>query len=378
MLALAAGCIPILDAGAQAQDQQQLEQQLAEARRKLAQVQRELETSQSGYVRETAALRAVEKDISATRRSMATLADQIAEQGDEISRLEQRANELQSELTTETGRLASLVRRTWIAGRGSGLRTLLSIDELSTAARQLHFQRILAQARSRQLTRLRDGLADLLAVRLEAAGVRERMEKQRGELQLQEQALEASRRKRAGASAALRAAIDRQEQRSQELRADTERLNRLLEELATLFADIPDQLDATSGLPTPAGNLQLPVAGRIAKGAGSAKADGMHRFGMLIEAEPGAPVSAVSYGRVAYADWLRGFGLLTIVDHGDGYLTLYAFNESLYREVGDWVGPGDIIAAAGASGGRTAPALYFELRRNGTPIDPRPWLRRSR
>ncbi|MEM9183745.1 MAG: hypothetical protein AAGB27_11385, partial [Pseudomonadota bacterium] len=227
MLALVAGCNPTLDAAAQAQDQQQLEQQLAEARRKLAQVQRELETSQSGYARETAALRAVEKDISATRRSMATLADQIAEQGEEISRLEQRASELQSELTTETGRLASLVRRTWIAGRGSGLRTLLSIDEFSTAARQLHFQRILAQARSRQLTRLRDGLADLLAVRLEAAGVRERMEKQRGELQLQEQALESSRRQRAEAAAALRAAIDRQEQRSQELRADTERLNRL-------------------------------------------------------------------------------------------------------------------------------------------------------
>jgi len=95
---------------------------------------------------------------------------------------------------------------------------------------------------------------------------------------------------------------------------------------------------------------------------------------MLIAAKPGSAVAAVGYGRVAYADWLKGYGLIAIVDHGDGYLSLYAQCEALLKDVGDWVEPGEAIAHAGASGGRRDAGVYFELRKDGQPVDPAGWL----
>ena len=98
--------------------------------------------------------------------------------------------------------------------------------------------------------------------------------------------------------------------------------------------------------------------------------------GVLIAAKEGQPVRAVSYGRVAFADWLRGYGMLLIIAHGDGYMSLYGHNQTLYKEVGDWVEAGDVIASAGTSGGDNTSALYFEIRRNGKPTDPSKWCRR--
>ncbi len=97
--------------------------------------------------------------------------------------------------------------------------------------------------------------------------------------------------------------------------------------------------------------------------------------GWLIPADRGSSVRSVHYGRVIYADWLRGQGLLTIVDHGDGWMSLYGHNESLLKETGEWVAPGEVIARVGSSGGATEPALYFEIRSGGTPVNPANWIR---
>ena len=99
------------------------------------------------------------------------------------------------------------------------------------------------------------------------------------------------------------------------------------------------------------------------------------RAGVLAALESKFKVRAAAPGRVAYSDWLKGYGLLTIIDHGDGWMSLYAFNDALLKDVGDWVRAGDPLATVGSSGGQGRPALYFELRRNGQPQDPKPWLR---
>jgi septal ring factor EnvC (AmiA/AmiB activator) len=96
---------------------------------------------------------------------------------------------------------------------------------------------------------------------------------------------------------------------------------------------------------------------------------------MLIAAPKGTPVHAVSHGRVVFADWLRGLGLLLIIDHGDGYMTLYGHNQSVYKETGDWVQAGEVVASVGESGGSTRSALYFEVRADGKPVNPQAWLR---
>jgi septal ring factor EnvC (AmiA/AmiB activator) len=121
--------------------------------------------------------------------------------------------------------------------------------------------------------------------------------------------------------------------------------------------------------------LSWPVAGKLIASFGQTRAGGVKWDGVLLSGAQGSAVRAVYHGRVVYADWLSGLGLLTIIDHGDGYLSLYGHNERLYKEVGERVTAGDTIATVGDSGGRSTPALYFEIRKAGRPIDPRPWFK---
>ena len=125
------------------------------------------------------------------------------------------------------------------------------------------------------------------------------------------------------------------------------------------------------------GKLAWPVSGHLVARYGEARAGGVRWDGVLVATERGTPVKAVCAGRVIYADWLPGLGLLAIVDHGDGYLSLYGHNERLYKAAGDAVAAGDTLAAAGDSGGSSRPELYFEIRKGGKPVDPRPWFKAS-
>jgi septal ring factor EnvC (AmiA/AmiB activator) len=126
------------------------------------------------------------------------------------------------------------------------------------------------------------------------------------------------------------------------------------------------------------GRLDWPVQGRLAAAYGDVRAGGVHWEGVVVATEREAPVRAVAAGRVVYADWLPGLGLLAIIDHGSGYLSLYGYNARLSQPVGALVGAGDVIAAAGDTGGRSRPELYFEIRRTGKPVDPQPWFRSRR
>jgi len=148
----------------------------------------------------------------------------------------------------------------------------------------------------------------------------------------------------------------------------------LLAKLRDIFADIPKHLAGAEPFADLRGRLGWPLHGKLAVRFGS-PADGERASqGVLIEAKNGSEVHAVSHGRVVYADWLRGYGLLLIVDHGDGYLSLYGYNETLLKDVGDWVDANEAVATSGDSGGRKAAGLYFELRHDGKPVDPGAWL----
>ena len=157
---------------------------------------------------------------------------------------------------------------------------------------------------------------------------------------------------------------------------DEKALSDLLAKLRDIFADIPKQIVGAEPFSQLRGRLPWPVRGKAVASAGSN--EGEHEnHGVLIAAASGSEVHAVSHGRVVFADWLRGFGLLMILDHGDGYLSLYGYNEALLKEVGDWVDANEVIATSGSSGGRTTPGVYFELRFEGKALDPKGWLRPS-
>ena len=144
-----------------------------------------------------------------------------------------------------------------------------------------------------------------------------------------------------------------------------------------MLADIPKVLAGSEPFAERKGRLTWPLVGTLAAPYGSALSDGRKSQGLLIKASTGTEVRVVGHGRVAYADWLRGYGQIAIVDHGDGYLSLYAHCEALLREVGDWVETGEPIATAGSAGVDHGAGLYFELRKNGQALDPGPWLAAS-
>lgn len=169
------------------------------------------------------------------------------------------------------------------------------------------------------------------------------------------------------------------------MQEDERRLQRLLDSLATAPRDnsqtpAEGELASEGTEHTPfltlRGRLQWPSRGKLTTRYGSARKVGKLKWqGVNIKAPEGTEVHAISHGRVAFSDWLRGFGLLTIIDHGDGYMSLYGGNQSLFKEVGDWVEAGEVIAGVGNSGGRKNSALYFEIRHNGKPTNPLKWCR---
>ena len=150
----------------------------------------------------------------------------------------------------------------------------------------------------------------------------------------------------------------------------------LLEEVQRAIADIPAP-NESQPFASLRNRLPWPVQGKVISGFGDRYADGkLRRTGLLIRTAEDAPVKAIHYGRVVFANWLRGFGLITIIDHGDGYMTLYGHSSSLFTSPGDWVEAGETIALAGRTGGTEEPVLYFEVRHNGKPDNPRRWLAR--
>ena len=158
------------------------------------------------------------------------------------------------------------------------------------------------------------------------------------------------------------------------LKVDEKRLQQLFSEIQESMDDFPYELNITQEFSEQRGRLGWPVSGPVIKTFG-ARRSASRWDGIVIRAEEGDEVKSVSRGRVVFSDWLRGYGLMIIVDHGNDFMTLYAFNQSLYKDVGDWVDVGDVIATVGKSGGRNTAGLYFGIRDQGSSLDPQKWLK---
>jgi len=159
------------------------------------------------------------------------------------------------------------------------------------------------------------------------------------------------------------------------LAADEEDLTRLIAELTSILSDYP--ISSEAPFSEHKGRLTWPVAGTLIHDFGQPRVGGGIKWnGVVLAAPRGREVRAVYHGRVAFADWLAGMGLLVIVDHGEGYMSLYGYNETILKNAGDWVAPGDLIATVGDSGGQQRSSVYFELRRGTRPVDPRQWVTR--
>lgn len=321
------------------------------------------------------ALREVETRIGKLTRERRRLEREAREAESRLARLEAEQAELIEEKKVQLRWLARTVRASYQSGRQERLKLMLNQQQPDQIARLLRYQEYFQRARTDRLAHLEDELVELRRVARKVADARAELLDRRTALARSQEKLEQAAREREATLAKLERSLNQRGGDIDRLRADQQRLEKLL---ADMERSMPELAPADRGIPFAklAGELPWPVPGQVLTSFNSSREGALRWEGVVLAAEEGTPVRAIHPGRVVFADWMRGYGLLTIVDHGGGYLTLYGYNQSLLRDVGEWVAVGDPLALAGRSGGNSRSALYFEIRNRGEVVNPTRWCDR--
>jgi septal ring factor EnvC (AmiA/AmiB activator) len=356
-------------------------------------------------------LKDAEREISITQRDLHQLGGQRAGLQATLKDLGAQSRDLENRLNSQQSQLEKLVYRQYLQGNPDALRLLLNGDDPNQLARDLHYLSAIGHARSQLLLEIEATLlrkqaltADTQERAEQLAAVEAKQKEQHGKLVAQREHRKATLEK-------ISAKIASQRREIGSLQRDEKRLAQLIERLAKIIAakpaprrevarkTAPHATDAEAngtvqGKPSVAeianertpeampsgdfarlkGSLRLPTKGAVSNRFGAPRQEGSTWKGLFIRAGTGSEVKAIAGGRVVFADWMRGFGNLLIVDHGDSYLTIYGNNDSLLKQVGDAVRGGDTVASVGNSGGNPESGLYFELRHLGQPLDPLKWV----
>ena len=334
-------------------------------------VSRRLTTTREAQTEASQGLRRVETALAETHRRLDDLQGEREELADEIVTLERRRDLLEAERADQVEALNIQLDALYRLGQSPQLKLLLNQDDPARLDRLQHYLNQLSRARNArldELARLDTALGETRRG-LEARG--ERLDVLAAELAERSSDLAAQMRERGELVAQLDARHDSEQSRLAALKQDRHDAERVLrqvqEELARLERPPP-----STAIEQTRGDLPWPVQGSVASRFRAG--DGVHRNGILIQAAEGTPIRAVHAGRVVFADWMRGFGNLLIIDHGDQVMTLHAHLQQFGVQVGQAVSRGDVLGAVGTSGGHQRPALYFEVRRGGDPIDPQSWI----
>lgn len=349
------------------------EAELEALRGRMTDMRRALESDQGKRGAAETELRKVETDIGERNAALRRLRDQQSETARRIGELERERVAVEARIGVERDSLAAQVRAAYVAGRNERLKLLLNQQDPAHLGRMVVYYDYFNRMRRDTIASVSADLARLNAVAAEqqTEAMRQRQLEQRQSQELDK--LEQARARRAEVLVAVDASIRAKGDAIAEMETQAATLEKLVEELREVLRDFPVEADAPFA--DVKGQLAWPLRGRLLRDFGQPRAQGRLKWdGVLVGAAPGTQVKAVYHGRVAYADWLTGLGLLVILEHGDGYLTLYGHNESVFKSVGEWVAPGETIAEVGDSGGQAQPALYFEIRRGRQPQNPHRWF----
>ncbi len=320
-------------------------------------------------------VRDLEKKIGELNSQLHQLQQKAQGLRDRLNQLDQKQAAIKARLESRRKSLEAQLRAAWMQGSSPAIKVLLNQENPQRLARTMTYYRYLSQDNIKSLEHYNDLLARLDANRKQVTQTRAQLADTRSQLADRRDQLAQKQSQRKVALGKLVAKIQDRKQELKHLKANRDRLEKLLNQVQ----------DAVANLPMPGknkpfhklrGRLPWPLKGKVIGHFGAPLAGGkLRRTGIVIKTADKTPVRAVDYGRVVFANWLRGFGLLIIVDHGHGYMSLYGHNSSLLKAPGDWVSAGDTIALAGNSGQSGAPDLYFAIRHNGKPENPLRWLR---
>lgn len=394
-----------------AQNTRETERKLQKLRSELkgvAQERRQLE-GQRGQASQQ--LRAADEKVARSGRVLAQTEAALREQNQALAEAERRRTTLQSNLAQQHRELAGLLRAAYQLGNHAPLKLLLSQDTVADANRALAYHRYLQRERAQRITALTADLKELEALQAQIAEHQQQLQGTQREQKQQAAALAADRRERAQTVASLDERFKDRREKEQALGQDAKALETLLANLRAAAARAEAERRAAArraaaekaaaeraarqaaaeGRPPPAtkvppavasapapkvGGLGWPLSGNLLARYGGKLPDGRTSSGVLIGAPAGSTVTAVADGTVVFSDWMTGYGMILIVDHGNGYMSLYAHNDTLLKDAGARVSRGDAVAKVGNSGGQGVTALYFELRRGGQPVNPDSWLQR--
>jgi len=362
------------------------QEELENLRKRIASMQLEMDRTSESKSEAADALRESERAISNINRKLSKIAAQQRAADHKLGTLQEQQQKLNAVIARQQVLLGKLLYQQYLGGKQEYPKLLLNNQDPNQVARDLHYYRYIARNRAIWLASLRDDLAELDAIGTAAREQRTELASLRSEQAVQKKSLEKEKRSRKRMLSKISSQLSQQRREISRLQRDENRLAQLIEKITEMLAqpkskslfrndNLPDNRFDGNPFDQLKGKLTLPVRGEITNRFGTPRPESTVKWkGLFLRTSSGQTVKAIAAGQVVFADWLRGFGNLLIIDHGDGYMSLYGYNETLYKEVGDIVHGGDTIAAVGNSGGNENFGLYFELRHKSKPLDPIQWM----
>ncbi len=364
-----------VNAKTQQQTQQQLQSILLQID-KLKQVIAVKEDSKSKYLGQ---LRSIETEIGRVSQQLDKTNDNIRDKQQRLKALAATRTEHQQQLSRETDNLAAQVYTAYTLGKQERVKLMFSQKQPQQFQRNLVYYQYFSNARADLITTVETSIQEIVSTESLIETARQELERTSQSLQRQRQQLSDKRSQRQSIVSNLEQQLTQQGGQLNDLSEEAQELQYLLESIQEIFIDAPPPPEQHKPFPQMKGKLAWPVKGKLRNLYGRLKQGSDLRWqGVVLQAPGGRHVRAISSGRVAFADWMRGFGNLVIIDHGDAYMSLYGHNESLYKSVGQWVEPGDIIGSVGDSGGQQKTGLYLEIRKQGKPQNPTQWFTRGK
>ncbi|ORU90262.1 MAG: peptidase M23 [Cycloclasticus sp. symbiont of Poecilosclerida sp. M] len=348
--------------------------QLASLREKMQVIEKNIEAGEASKSKEEKQLRIIEKNLGATSKKIKGLAKRLKQSNLKVKQLQQKQNGLIIGIEEQKGLLVEQIRTVYALGRQQKVKMLLNQQDPQRMDRIVQYYDYFNLARIGKVKELEGSILKLNAVEQNLTVEQAQFARLIKTKKLENQTLNKAKAQRKAVLATLHAGITQSGSELLSLKEDEKALRQLLTDIKRATDDIPVAAYSREPFSKLRGKLGWPIKGVLQKKFGSIRPSGRWD-GVLIGAKEGATIRAVAHGRVVFSDWLRGYGLLLIIDHGEDYLSLYAFNESLYKEVGDWIEDGEAVATVGTSGGQAKAGLYFSIRKNGKPVNPVHWCK---
>lgn len=320
-------------------------------------------------------LQGTEVNIGKLHKKIERLKGELASQKKQLTQLQRQRAELRQQRRDQQQHIAEHINSAYRLGQQSQLKLLLNQQHPETVARTLKYYQYVLDARNEQIDAYLDVISELDTLEPKILKKNQQLESNGQTLQAQYQQLRSRQSERQRTLKQLQQSISSKDQQLRQLHRDKQHLEKLLEEVSAAIANLNLNSDGEP-FAKRKGKMSLPVKGKIVNRFGGQRLEGKLKWeGLQITASEGTSVSAIHHGRVVFSDYLKSHGLLLIIDHGDGYMSLYANNQTLLKEIGDWVSSGEEIARVGNSGGKASNGLYFEIRRQGKPVNPSSWCR---